>query len=518
MGNVLVKFNQASSDTQSWTNLKERHLGWSQESKGLWFKREDGSEFGDPVFIPSSIGQGMGRRVAQVGHGFLKTSLVRHNGTGWVLAQATADAATLASHMVVRVVDPNIFEIASFGSWSLGTVPVGRLFLSTTQGQMTTTAPTDVLVQQVATADGVSYHLNFGGAASRSDCLPLTGGTMGDTAQIQYEEDAHAYQAGVYWGGPNWARISRWGLIWNRTETRSGIQLYPVFGGGSYFGLQRRNSYENDVELYGHGDGGYMNLKGATGRNAVSLGAEPGSGSGSLYLQNGAGQWTLSHSSSADAKYTLTNLRTVNAATELQVAYALRINGIGKGFLTALEVTSLTEGKIPLAGVNGLLGNSSLSESASSVKSAKAIDVNNATRPAWAYWTIPIQLSNESALFTISSSNGDQVGFARNFYTAADGFQYPVTTRTAGGYPSKWSMNDQGSIRYYASQTDPTVGTKITDLVLRLEINRFGGVGFFGIGAPTTRPTVNAACTDLASCIALVNQLRTHLIACGLVQ
>jgi hypothetical protein len=44
------------------------------------------------------------------------------------------------------------------------------------------------------------------------------------------------------------------------------------------------------------------------------------------------------------------------------------------------------------------------------------------------------------------------------------------------------------------------------------------GFAAFGVTPPATRPTVNAACTDLATCIALTNQLRTHLIACGLVQ
>ena len=169
MGNVLVRFNQASDDAQSWTNLKARHLGWSQESKGFWFKREDGSEFGDPVFVPSIIGQGMGRRVSQVAHGLLKTSLVRHDGTGWVLAQATNDPATLASHMVVRVLDPNLFEIASFGSWKLGGTPTGRMYLSTTAGQATTTAPTGVIVQEVATGDGTNFHLNFGTFATSTE-------------------------------------------------------------------------------------------------------------------------------------------------------------------------------------------------------------------------------------------------------------------------------------------------------------------------------------------------------------
>jgi len=52
----------------------------------------------------------------------------------------------------------------------------------------------------------------------------------------------------------------------------------------------------------------------------------------------------------------------------------------------------------------------------------------------------------------------------------------------------------------------------------KVQFSSAGGIGFFGIAAPTTRPTVNAECADLATAVALVNQLRTHLIACGMVQ
>lgn len=162
MGKVLVKFNQASSDQQSWTNLKERHMGWSQQARGMWFKREDGSEFGDPVLIPSTIGQGMGRRVSQQGHGFVLGTLVRLTGGQWVRARATAtDVSTLASHMVVRVVDPNIFEVASTGAWNIGSAPVGTYYLTDNPGEASTTPTDGVIKQIVAFGDGSSFHLAF---------------------------------------------------------------------------------------------------------------------------------------------------------------------------------------------------------------------------------------------------------------------------------------------------------------------------------------------------------------------
>ena len=44
------------------------------------------------------------------------------------------------------------------------------------------------------------------------------------------------------------------------------------------------------------------------------------------------------------------------------------------------------------------------------------------------------------------------------------------------------------------------------------------GLGVHGVTPPTTRPTVNATATDLATVIALTNQLRSALIACGIIQ
>jgi hypothetical protein len=132
-------------------------------------------------------------------------------------------------------------------------------------------------------------------------------------------------------------------------------------------------------------------------------------------------------------------------------------------------------------------------------------------------WDAPIQLSNLVAIYTITGSGG-QVGFARNFYVNNLGEKIAITSGTGVAYPSQIHLDDNGRLRFYASQTNPVAGNPITDMNIRFEVNRFGGAGFFGITPPATRPTVNAACTDLATVVALTNQLRTHLIACGLVQ
>lgn len=163
MADILVKHNQAENDLQSWSNLKARHMGFSEEANGFWFKKADGSEDGLPVLVPTTIGQGMGRRYTQAGHGFTVKQLVRWTGTAWTLALATDDASTLATHMVVRVVDANEFDVARMGAWTLGGSPNGDLYLSATlAGSTTTTKPASpALAQRVAVGDGLAYHLTF---------------------------------------------------------------------------------------------------------------------------------------------------------------------------------------------------------------------------------------------------------------------------------------------------------------------------------------------------------------------
>lgn len=44
------------------------------------------------------------------------------------------------------------------------------------------------------------------------------------------------------------------------------------------------------------------------------------------------------------------------------------------------------------------------------------------------------------------------------------------------------------------------------------------GIGAFGVTPPATQPTVNADAADLATVIALTNQLRAALLGCGIAQ
>ena len=177
-------------------------------------------------------------------------------------------------------------------------------------------------------------------------------------------------------------------------------------------------------------------------------------------------------------------------ATAVYVSNTERITPLGKVFATDIEVSSLTSGKYALAGADGLLGDGALSEDATSVKSVKPLALNGATRPAWALWDAPIQLSGLAAIYTITGSGG-QVGFARNFYVNSAGEKRAIVSGSGVGYPSQFHIDDNGRIRFYASQTNPVAGAAVADMNLRFEVNRFGGVGFFGVAAPATRPTIS---------------------------
>lgn len=186
MAGILVRLNQAVSRAQSWANLKARHFGWADGDNGLWFKRADGSTGGDPHLIPSTVGQGMGRRVTQTAHGFPEKWLVYHDGSAWVSASAAAQE-TLATHMVVRVVSVNAFEVAQVGAWAFSGIVPGPIYLSASVLGTTATTP-EGLGQKVAVGIGDSYHLLMGGSpagppiAALDDLtdVDLAGATTGD--------------------------------------------------------------------------------------------------------------------------------------------------------------------------------------------------------------------------------------------------------------------------------------------------------------------------------------------------
>lgn len=286
MADILVRFNQAETDVQSWANLKARHLGFSEESLGFWFKQDDGTDYGDPVLVPSTIGQGMGRRVAQTAHGFATKTLIRHNGSAWVKALATTDTTTLATHMVVRVLDANRFELSALGAWALGGTPVGPYYLSeTTAGALSSTEPVVGISQRVAVGDGTSLHLtlsgNGGGATLPVDfqdfrapvlaivkeppVSPVTGGRylVYRTPTVGSEFEGYGNYIATY-NGATWSYEAPV-VGWVVTNKSNGVPYYytisgnwkPMFSSFGFTGLDDPTSYVNGELLIWDGENAY---------------------------------------------------------------------------------------------------------------------------------------------------------------------------------------------------------------------------------------------------------------------
>lgn len=168
MADILVKHYQAATLDMVKEKAPPRVVAMAQDVASLVLREEDGEE--NPVvrIFPSTVGQGMGRRYTQTAHGFSLKQPVRWAAGSWVLAQATADPSTLATHMVVSVPDVDTFEVAGFGAWNLGGTPQGPFYLSTVAGELVSAAPTSALVQLVATSDGTSFHLCLGSSTQKS--------------------------------------------------------------------------------------------------------------------------------------------------------------------------------------------------------------------------------------------------------------------------------------------------------------------------------------------------------------
>lgn len=221
MADILVKHYQAATLDMVKEKAPPRVVAMAQDVAALVLREEDGEE--NPVvrIFPSTVGQGMGRRYAQTAHGFILAQPVRWTAGGWVLAQATADESTLATHMVVSVPDADTFEVASFGAWNLGSTPQGRFYLSTVAGELVSAAPTSALVQLVATGDGTSFHLCLGASTQkstdqlveelndRSDLTALPKGQAGGDLLGQYPDPVVQKLTGlsVTWESmePKWA-------------------------------------------------------------------------------------------------------------------------------------------------------------------------------------------------------------------------------------------------------------------------------------------------------------------------
>jgi hypothetical protein len=101
--------------------------------------------------------------VTQTAHGFdLSAPMVKMGNDGsYILAQAD-DLSTLATHMIVAVLDEDHVEVARTGIWSIVPALGGVLYLSTTTpGGITATEPTSGVRQVIGRGDGSKITLDI---------------------------------------------------------------------------------------------------------------------------------------------------------------------------------------------------------------------------------------------------------------------------------------------------------------------------------------------------------------------
>lgn len=193
-----------------------------------------------------------------------------------------------------------------------------------------------------------------------------------------------------------------------------------------------------------------------------------------------------------------------------------RISNAGAAFFTALTVSGLTQYKIPrVLTAGGQLGDSCFGDDGTTATITRPLTLNGSARKSWsAFRSGAIQTSDGTCLDVYTDTVSDSMGFWTNAYYDVG---YKAINAKTQNHPSRLYTYD-GGIYLETSLSTPVAGGVISDMTQKWGVSRQGGCGFFGVTPPTTRPTVNAAATDAATTMALVNQIRTHLIACGLVQ
>jgi hypothetical protein len=327
--------------------------------------------------------------------------------------------------------------------------------------------------------------------------LPLAGGTMSTAnAQIQWDNQPNnGGFYGVYWQAPDcWSRVSHWGLFYapcsNPASPRGGLELHPTVFGANMDMKSPRG--EIGLSIYTHEKGGYALFKCFNGVDSVSIGSNP-SGHGEIRLRDSTGHVSVV----ADASNGCIGCRVLSLGADL-FNTTVRLTELGAGYLTSLSVTGKTEAK------QGI-----------SVWDSAVEWPTGSPEVAWAH-----VVGKTSALVETETVGGAGKSFflATNWRYVQGVGNVVISTNTGTEYPARAGLTRDGAFELVASLTNPVAGAVIPDFARRFSANRFGGIGAFGVTPPTTRPTVNDGATDLATVIALTNQLRTALIGCGIVQ
>lgn len=197
----------------------------------------------------------------------------------------------------------------------------------------------------------------------------------------------------------------------------------------------------------------------------------------------------------------------VNSGKAL-VSGSINDTGTAVTVSTPLLLPTLSNGFIPLVSTaGGQLGNSSLSEDAKSVKSAKSLTLNGATRPAWGDHIGTLSFGGAATLYAYSAFNSGSPTLSRNLYYDGANFRARVAPGATPDVPALIQLNAEGQLVFAASVSAPSVDGVISDLTEVFRVSKIGSPGFYGVATPTSRPTISGQRTATTTLAALYQAL-----------
>lgn len=191
-----------------------------------------------------------------------------------------------------------------------------------------------------------------------------------------------------------------------------------------------------------------------------------------------------------------------------------RISNAGAAFFTALTVSGLTQYKIPrVLTAGGQLGDSCFGDDGTVASCTRPLVLNGATRPAWNSCALATMIGHTSSIYSYDSGFGSSPTIARNFFIDGTGVVKALATYSGACFPAYIQIDSNGSLIFGTSISNPTAGATVSDMTTKWSVSKNGGVGFYGVAAPTSRPAVTGSKASNAALASLI----TQLAACGII-
>lgn len=174
-------------------------------------------------------------------------------------------------------------------------------------------------------------------------------------------------------------------------------------------------------------------------------------------------------------------------------------------------LSNLTVNNLPRLDANKKTVASCFGDDGTTGTCSRPLTLNGAIRPAWGGGLLSTDIGGMASIYAAPVDGG--MALALNYYY--DGSTNRSRFAGAGtNYPCQLSINPDGSLRFTVDDGGTyTDGGVIRAFVDRVRFSRQGGIGFYGIAAPSSRPAVTGSRGGNAALASLL----TALNACGLI-